>query len=736
MAQNKEYFAFISYKREDEKWAKWLAEELEHYHLPTTLNGKELPKNLRPIFRDVDELCAGNLPEQIFHALSISKNLIVVCSPRSAKSEWVNKEIEDFIKIKGGKADNIYPFIIDGAPFSKDVDKECFPEKLRSLPEKEERLGGNINEQGGRNAAVVKIIAGILGIGFDSLWQKYEREKRKKLYWMAAFAIAAFLCISGIALWMYRQKMETQQANWMMMENQARMVAEKSKDEVKKGYTYDAILALLEMLPQDGSRPFVPELEEALRAAYDSLQNKRWNCKNLGQNFNRLCFSQDGERILGMSNTSIMVFDARTLNSISEIKLSDDLSGAMAFLSPTNDTLFVIGTQHIMCYRISNGQLVGQLTYTKELLTRCMDNCYQWVTYAEDTWIDEWKKAVGLQPEVKIINYSPVRQQVLIENEKETEDFDTQFSYHLYDCKKQQIIKTIESYNGKPFSMWECTYITSTSFSPDGHNLAFAQALGTGFVLNLDDGSTAFFDCGNPDCAHYSNWLNYGDNGQLLHSSDFANVKLFDCLALTPIDSLPDNHYSADLNRAGDICLLGSNVYFRNTPNDTTTVPASDFRNLGFSDYRGFQLDTIVNQRHHIICSGDKLQYTDIQGEYDSWEQSETNENITKCIIGFLHDNRYVLIDREGIRGSLYGIDIIDIASGVQVYHIEDYVNQVYYDAKTEKMAFGYGNKFFPETAIYYPTLEHLIDRCRKITEGMSLSAETRKRMYLDRQKE
>ena len=25
MTQEKEYFAFISYKREDEKWAKWLA---------------------------------------------------------------------------------------------------------------------------------------------------------------------------------------------------------------------------------------------------------------------------------------------------------------------------------------------------------------------------------------------------------------------------------------------------------------------------------------------------------------------------------------------------------------------------------------------------------------------------------------------------------------------------------------------------------------------------------------
>lgn len=29
MEQEKEYYAFISYKREDEKWAKWLQDKLE-----------------------------------------------------------------------------------------------------------------------------------------------------------------------------------------------------------------------------------------------------------------------------------------------------------------------------------------------------------------------------------------------------------------------------------------------------------------------------------------------------------------------------------------------------------------------------------------------------------------------------------------------------------------------------------------------------------------------------------
>ena len=57
--------------------------ELEHYHLPTSFNGQtDIPQELRPVFRDIDELSAGNLPEQIYRALEYSQNLIVVCSPR------------------------------------------------------------------------------------------------------------------------------------------------------------------------------------------------------------------------------------------------------------------------------------------------------------------------------------------------------------------------------------------------------------------------------------------------------------------------------------------------------------------------------------------------------------------------------------------------------------------------------------------------------------------------------
>ena len=34
MEKDKEYYAFISYKREDKKEAKWLQHDLEYYHPP------------------------------------------------------------------------------------------------------------------------------------------------------------------------------------------------------------------------------------------------------------------------------------------------------------------------------------------------------------------------------------------------------------------------------------------------------------------------------------------------------------------------------------------------------------------------------------------------------------------------------------------------------------------------------------------------------------------------------
>lgn len=204
MDENKEYYAFISYKREDEEWAKWLQDKLEHYKFPTNLNGRtDLPKNIRPTFRDVTDLEPGLLAEKIDTALRNSQWLIVVCSPRSAKSPWVCKEAQTFIDL--GRADHIIPFVIEGNPFSEDTATECYPEALLNLTGSKELLAANINEMG-RDAAAVKVVARMFNLRFDTLWQRHQRIKRRRKILTAILSLFLLCIVFGVYSYVTYQK--------------------------------------------------------------------------------------------------------------------------------------------------------------------------------------------------------------------------------------------------------------------------------------------------------------------------------------------------------------------------------------------------------------------------------------------------------------------------------------------------------------------------------------------------
>ena len=232
---NQEYFVFISYSSLDNEWAIWLRHELEHYHLPASFNGRtDVRDNLRKVFRDRDELSAGpEWDEQVGKALAATNNLIVICSPNAAKSEAVNKEVEAFIAL--GKEDHIFPFIVEG-----NKPEDCFPPALNHL-----KLGGDVNKDGGRDSAFVKVVAGMLKVGFPSLWERYEKEKAEE-----------------------ERKIREQRDKLLIM--QSRFLAEKANDLVDKGDSYTARLLALEALPKDlenPNRPYTVEAESGLRKA-------------------------------------------------------------------------------------------------------------------------------------------------------------------------------------------------------------------------------------------------------------------------------------------------------------------------------------------------------------------------------------------------------------------------------------------------------------------------------------
>lgn len=216
-----EYFAFISYKREDEKWAKWLQKKLESYSLPTALRKQNptLPNKIRPVFRDQSELSGGNLKAEIEKGLDNSKYLIVICSPRSAKSPWVSKEVQFFID--NGRSEFIIPFIIGGTPNATDPADECFPEGLRQLKGEKELLGININEMG-RDAAAIKVIARMFDLRFDVLWQRHKRSKHlRNLFWIIALGLIVLSVVIFAAVLLNKNKViESQNSQLQTLVNE------------------------------------------------------------------------------------------------------------------------------------------------------------------------------------------------------------------------------------------------------------------------------------------------------------------------------------------------------------------------------------------------------------------------------------------------------------------------------------------------------------------------------------
>lgn len=238
MEQDKEYFVFISYSSLDNAWAIWLRHELEHYHLPASFNGRtDVRDNLRKVFRDRDELSAGpEWDEQVQKALENTNNLIVICSPHSAKSEAVNKEVETFIAL--GKEDHIFPFIVEG-----DKPEDCFPPALGHS-----KLGGDVNKDGGRDSAFIKVVAGLLKVSFPSLWNRYEIEKAEE------------------------ERRQREQRN-NLLRVQSLFLSEKVSDLVDDNNALLGTLLALEALPvnlQEPDRPYIYEAEYALRKACSS----------------------------------------------------------------------------------------------------------------------------------------------------------------------------------------------------------------------------------------------------------------------------------------------------------------------------------------------------------------------------------------------------------------------------------------------------------------------------------
>jgi tetratricopeptide (TPR) repeat protein len=210
------YVAFLSYSHRDAQWGSWLHKALESYRPPKQLVGTvtargPVPKRLTPVFRDREELAsATDLGTLLREALRLSACQVVICSPASASSKWVNEEILAFKRL--GREDRIFALIVDGEPYASGMrgreDEECFPPALRYKLGPDGELSSVPTEpiaadarpgKDGRNNAKLKLIAGLLGVGFDALRQREQHRRQRQLFAIASGAIAGMVLTSGLA---------------------------------------------------------------------------------------------------------------------------------------------------------------------------------------------------------------------------------------------------------------------------------------------------------------------------------------------------------------------------------------------------------------------------------------------------------------------------------------------------------------------------------------------------------
>jgi tetratricopeptide (TPR) repeat protein len=222
------YSAFISYSREDERWAKWLQSALEGYRIPRRLIGTRtafgvLARRLPPVFRDRSDLSATtDLGETINNALQASANLIVICSPSARDSRWVNEEIAVFRAL--GRSDHILCVIVAGEPNASEIagrqTEECFPPALRSLAAADGTSGGRRSEPiaadarpGGDGKANVKlkILSGLLHVDFDVLKQREQRRRIRRLSVATSLSFVIMLVTTGLAINAYNARLTAEQ---------------------------------------------------------------------------------------------------------------------------------------------------------------------------------------------------------------------------------------------------------------------------------------------------------------------------------------------------------------------------------------------------------------------------------------------------------------------------------------------------------------------------------------------
>ena len=229
------YFAFISYSRRDSRAAAFLHKKLEKFRIPVKRVPEEMRKGLgkfaKPVFRDKRDLEVGesSFTEDVKNALKESRYIIVLCSPNSAQSIWVDSEVRYFLATHGNDLGKVVPVIFAGSPDSGDAQTECLCECLRSDEAKPAIVQRNLPtmipdegepEKAGWEAGIVGALSYMLKVKRMDIKATIDAERIRYLRINTIVCVVFAIVFAMLALWAI---------NAERIATQNRMLAEKNE---------------------------------------------------------------------------------------------------------------------------------------------------------------------------------------------------------------------------------------------------------------------------------------------------------------------------------------------------------------------------------------------------------------------------------------------------------------------------------------------------------------------------
>lgn len=195
------YIAFISYRHTplDREAAELIQKKIENYIVLKEFRELAGGRKLGMVFRDEDELPASSsLSRSITEALDHTKYLIVICSPDLPLSKWCEQEIRYFLQTHD--RDHVLAVLADGTP-----EVSFSPLLLHTFDEEgnitgdTEPLAANIAgrdhklDRKALKKEIVRIYAALLGVPFDSLWQREKRARQRRF--MAVLSVLSLVMV-------------------------------------------------------------------------------------------------------------------------------------------------------------------------------------------------------------------------------------------------------------------------------------------------------------------------------------------------------------------------------------------------------------------------------------------------------------------------------------------------------------------------------------------------------------